>query len=62
MTPGFIDTGMTDGLNIQEIKGKIPLNRLGTPEEVASAVSFLASPDSSYITGQVIRVNGGVYL
>ena len=62
VTPGFIDTGMTDGLNIQEIKGKIPLNRLGTPEEVASAVSFLASPDSSYITGQVIRVNGGVYL
>jgi 3-oxoacyl-[acyl-carrier protein] reductase len=62
VTPGFIDTGMTDGLNVQEIKGKIPLNRLGTPEEVASAVSFLASPDSSYITGQVIRVNGGIYL
>lgn len=62
VTPGFIDTGMTDGLNPQEIKGKIPMNRLGTPEEVASAVSFLASPDSSYITGQVIRVNGGIYL
>ena len=62
VTPGFIDTGMTDGLKLQEIKGKIPMNRLGTPEEVASAVSFLASSDSSYITGQVIRVNGGIYL
>jgi 3-oxoacyl-[acyl-carrier protein] reductase len=62
VTPGFIDTGMTDGLNLLEIKGKIPLNRLGTPEEVASAVSFLASGDSTYITGQVIRVNGGIYL
>ena len=62
VTPGFIDTGMTDGLKLQEIKWKIPMNRLGTPEEVASAVSFLASSDSSYITGQVIRVNGGIYL
>ena len=62
VTPGFIDTSMTDGLKLQEIKGKIPMNRLGTPEEVASAVSFLASSDSSYITGQVIRVNGGIYL
>lgn len=62
VTPGFIDTGMTEGLNLKEIKGKIPLNRLGTPEEVASVVSFLASPGSSYITGQVIRVNGGIYL
>jgi 3-oxoacyl-[acyl-carrier protein] reductase len=62
VTPGFIDTGMTEGLNLQEIKGKIPMNRLGTPAEVASAVSFLASPDSSYITGQVVRVNGGIYL
>jgi Dehydrogenases with different specificities (related to short-chain alcohol dehydrogenases) len=62
VTPGYIDTGMTDGLNLQEIKAKIPLNRLGTSAEVASAVSFLASPDSSYITGQVIRVNGGIYL
>ena len=62
VTPGFIDTGMTDGLKLQEIKGKIPMNRLGTPEEVASAVSFLASSDSNYITGQVIRVNGGIYL
>lgn len=62
ITPGFIDTGMTEGLNAQEIKSRIPLNRLGTPQEVAGAASFLASGDSSYITGQVIRVNGGVYL
>jgi 3-oxoacyl-[acyl-carrier protein] reductase len=62
ITPGYIDTGMTSGLNTDEIKSRIPLNRLGSPEEVASVASFLASSGSSYITGQVIRVNGGVYL
>jgi 3-oxoacyl-[acyl-carrier protein] reductase len=62
VTPGFIDTGMLIGMNKQEIVSKIPLHRLGKPEEVASVVAFLASPDSSYITGQVIRVNGGIYL
>lgn len=62
ITPGYIDTGMTSGLNTAEIKSRIPLNRLGRPEEVASVASFLASSGSSYITGQVIRVNGGAYL
>ena len=62
ITPGYIDTGMTSGLDTEEIKSRIPLNRFGRPEEVASVASFLASSDSSYITGQVIRVNGGVYL
>ncbi|HEX7510171.1 MAG TPA: 3-oxoacyl-ACP reductase FabG [Chitinivibrionales bacterium] len=62
ISPGFIDTEMLTGMPKADIIGKIPLNRLGTPREVAAAASFLASPDSSYITGQVLRVNGGSYM
>ena len=62
VTPGFIETDMTGGIATKELTGRIPLGRLGTPHEVASAVSFLASDESSYITGQVIRVNGGIYM
>jgi 3-oxoacyl-[acyl-carrier protein] reductase len=62
VTPGFIETDMTDGAILKELSGRIPLARVGTPAEVASVVSFLASNESSYITGQVIRVNGGIYL
>lgn len=62
VTPGFIETDMTEGLATKELNGRIPLGRCGTPGEVASAVSFLASDESSYITGQVIRVNGGIYM
>lgn len=61
VAPGFIKTDMTEGLNENELKTLIPLKRFGTPEEVAFAVSFLASPEAAYITGEVISVNGGLY-
>ena len=65
IAPGFIRTRMTDALT-QEQKDKlassIPLTRLGEPEDVAKAALFLASEDSSYITGQVLSVNGGMYM
>ncbi len=64
IAPGFIATAMTDGLP-EEIKESglkmIPLGRIGTPEDVAGAVSFLASEEASYITGHVLDVNGGMY-
>jgi 3-oxoacyl-[acyl-carrier protein] reductase len=62
VSPGFIDTKMLEGLNVKEIKKQIPMQRLGKPEEVANVVYFLASDDSSYVTGQVISVNGGIYM
>ena len=65
VAPGFIKTAMTDVLpeNIKEdMKKLIPLGRFGTVEDVASAVVYLVSPDSGYITGQVIHVNGGMYM
>ncbi len=61
VTPGFIETEMTEDLDPNLVK-TVPLARIGQPEEVAGVVSFLAGPDSSYITGQVIGVNGGVYM
>ena len=65
IAPGFIQTAMTDKLS-EEVKKKmlelIPLGKLGTPEDVASAVVFLAGPEADYITGQVIAVNGGMYM
>jgi 3-oxoacyl-[acyl-carrier protein] reductase len=62
LTPGFITTDMTEHINEKELIKTIPMNRFGRPEEVAGAVSFLASDDAGYITGQVIGVNGGVYM
>jgi len=65
VAPGFIQTAMTDVLPEkvkEEIKKQIPLTRFGTVKDVAHAVIFLASPDSGYITGQVIHVNGGMYM
>lgn len=61
VAPGFIRTDMTKDLDENTLKGMIPLNRFGTPEEVAEVISFLASEKSSYITGEVISVNGGLY-
>ncbi|QKT04845.1 3-oxoacyl-ACP reductase FabG [Ectothiorhodospiraceae bacterium 2226] len=65
VAPGFIDTDMTRALpeeHKQSLLGQIPLNRLGTPEEVAAAVVFLASPAAAYITGTTLHVNGGMYM
>ena len=61
VAPGLIRTDMTKELNEKELKKMIPLNRFGLPEEVAEVVCFLASEKSSYITGEVISVNGGLY-
>ena len=60
VAPGLIDTGMTDDLPLKEIKKMIPLNRMGSVEEVAATVSFLMSDGAAYITRQVISVNGGI--
>jgi len=61
VAPGFIKTEMTNDINEDELKRLIPLNRFGLPEEVADVVAFLASDKASYITGEVISVNGGIY-
>lgn len=65
VAPGFIQTAMTDKLS-EDVKNKmreqIPLGKLGQPEDVANAVLFLAGPEADYITGQVIAVNGGMYM
>ena len=65
VAPGFIKTNMTDKLNekqVEYIMSKIPMGRMGMPDDIASAVLFLASDAASYITGQTIHVNGGMYL
>jgi len=61
VAPGFIATDMTKELPEDELKKMIPVGRFGSPEEVAAAVGFLASEEASYITGEVISVNGGLY-
>lgn len=65
VAPGFIDTDMTKTLSEQQITAllqQVPLGRLGVPEDIASAVNFLASPQASYITGTTLHVNGGMYM
>ncbi|MCF8482379.1 MAG: 3-oxoacyl-ACP reductase FabG [Rhodospirillum sp.] len=60
VAPGIIETQMTSTLPKEEILGLIPMRRMGAPEEVAGAISFLCGPDAGYITRQVISVNGGM--
>jgi 3-oxoacyl-[acyl-carrier protein] reductase len=65
VAPGFIDTDMTRGLTEEQrtaLLTRVPLGRLGAPEDVAAAVVFLASPQASYITGETLHVNGGMYM
>ncbi len=65
VAPGFIDTDMTKALSAEQragLAGRIPMERLGAPEDVASAVLFLASPQAGYITGETLHVNGGLYM
>ena len=65
IAPGFIETDMTAGLNEEQQKallGQIPLGHLGQPADIAHAVAYLASPQASYVTGQELHVNGGMYM
>jgi 3-oxoacyl-[acyl-carrier protein] reductase len=65
VAPGFIDTAMTQRLSEsvkQQLLAQIPLERLGTPQDIAAAVKFLVSDDAAYITGQVLHVNGGMWM
>jgi 3-oxoacyl-[acyl-carrier protein] reductase len=65
IAPGFIDTDMTRALSEEQrtaLLQQIPLGRLGSPEDVAAAVAFLASPQAAYVTGATLHVNGGMYM
>jgi len=65
VTPGFIQTDMTAALPesiVSKMLENIPLGRLGAPEDIANAVSYLAGPGAGYVTGQVLAVNGGMYM
>jgi 3-oxoacyl-[acyl-carrier protein] reductase len=65
IAPGFIDTDMTRELTEPQINAllqQIPLGRFGLPEDIAAAVSFLASPQAGYVTGTTLHVNGGMYM
>jgi 3-oxoacyl-[acyl-carrier protein] reductase len=61
VAPGFIKTDMTQELEEKDLKRLIPMSRFGNAEEVADVVAFLASPKASYVTGEVVSINGGLY-
>lgn len=61
VAPGFITSDMTSDLDEAALKKQIPVERFGKPEEVAALVAFLVSPEASYITGEIISINGGIY-
>jgi len=65
LAPGYVDTDILAGDSADkraQRENEVPLQRVGSPEEMASTVSFLVGPDSSYITGAILHVNGGLYL
>ena len=65
VAPGFIDTDMTRGLSDEQknaLLANVPAGRLGEPQDIATAVAFLVSPDAGYITGETLNVNGGLYM
>ncbi len=62
VAPGIIETDMTKNIPTEDLKKIIPMKRIGKPEEIASLINYLLSEEASYITGQVISVNGGLYL
>jgi 3-oxoacyl-[acyl-carrier protein] reductase len=65
VAPGFVDTDMTKGLpeaTRAAMLAHVPLGRLGTPEDIAHAVAYLASPGAGYVTGATLHVNGGMYM
>lgn len=61
ISPGFVNTNMIDPIHMEKYINLIPMGRVGEPEEIAHLVSFLASDKASYITGEVININGGIY-
>ena len=61
VAPGFITSDMTEGLDEKALSKDIPAARFGSPEEVAAVVGFLASKEASYVTGECISINGGLY-
>ena len=65
VTPGFIESDMTRDLPekvVESMMDNIPLKRFGQPDDIAAAVSYLASEDAAYVTGQILAVNGGMYM
>lgn len=61
VAPGFVATGMTDGIDLAAVAAQVPAARIGTPEEVAAAVAFLCSAEAGYVNGTVLQVDGGLF-